>query len=241
MVYNWLNEFGVTFSPCCKWVLIQTEGERWGARRRDGGVREAGRERRWVCVGWGPMGGGGWGGSGGNHSSGNGSAVKEGPDCIGTACEREQHAQPNQSHIRERVLLSASNGPLDNHTGTKLLYLTLIAKTVAPPPPPLPHLRTAWLHQRSPHHLPAYSQDPFLNGIYNQPSSISMLIVILRLSLCVKRLVCLDYCVYRRHICLGSAALTGDGCLNRYLCVPSTCLFGGVPVRHLLQVPGSIY
>lgn len=48
------------------------------------------------CVGWGPM-----GGLGGNHSSENGSAVKEGPDCIGTACEREQHAQPNQSDIRK--------------------------------------------------------------------------------------------------------------------------------------------
>lgn len=42
------------------------------------------------------------GGLGGNHSSKNGSAVKEGPDCIGTACEREQHAQPNQSHIRKK-------------------------------------------------------------------------------------------------------------------------------------------
>lgn len=35
----------------------------------------------------------------------------------------------------EKVPLSASNGPLDNHTGTKLLYLTLIAKTAAPPSP----------------------------------------------------------------------------------------------------------
>lgn len=41
-------------------------------------------------------------GLGGNHSSENGSAVKEGPDCIGTACAREQHAQPNQSDTRKK-------------------------------------------------------------------------------------------------------------------------------------------
>lgn len=70
-------------------------------------------------------------GGGGNHSSENGSAVKEGPDCTGTA--REQHAQPNQGRHKEKVLLSTSNGPLDNHTGAKLLYLTLIAKTARPP------------------------------------------------------------------------------------------------------------
>ena len=32
----------------------------------------------------------------------NGSAVKEGPDCIGTACEREQQAQPNQGDRRKK-------------------------------------------------------------------------------------------------------------------------------------------
>lgn len=115
-----------------------------GGRGRSGGRRSGGR-------------------MGGNHSSENGRAVKEGPDCIGTAYETEQHAQPNQSPIREKVLLSASNGPLDNHTGTKLLYLTLIAKAAAPPSgscmtPPIP-----------PCHLPAYSQDLFLNGIHNNP------------------------------------------------------------------------
>lgn len=100
---------------------------------------------------------------GGNHSSGNGRAVKEGPDCIGTACETEQHAQPNQSHIREKVLLSVSNGPLDNHTGTKLLYLTLIAKAAAPPS------ESCMTPPMSPCHLPVYSQDLSLNGIHNRP------------------------------------------------------------------------
>lgn len=88
----------MTFSPCCKWALIESEGE-------DGVQEEEG------CWGWG--GGiegergregrlGANGGLGGNHSSENGSAVKEGPDCIGTACESEQHAQPNQSDIRKK-------------------------------------------------------------------------------------------------------------------------------------------
>lgn len=62
------------------------------------GVREGGRKgRREGRVSWGPM--GDWGG---NHSSENGSVVKEGPDCIGTVSEREQHVQPNQSDIRKK-------------------------------------------------------------------------------------------------------------------------------------------
>lgn len=81
----------MTFSPCCKWVLIVCEGGRWGA---GGGVLEVG--------GGGCRLGANRGGLGGNHSSENGSTVKEGPDCIGTACEREQHAQPNQSDIRKK-------------------------------------------------------------------------------------------------------------------------------------------
>lgn len=68
----------MTFSPCCKWALIESEGERWGA----GGK----------MVGWGGREGlrclGAVGELGGNHSSENGSAVKEGPDCIGRACAR---------------------------------------------------------------------------------------------------------------------------------------------------------
>lgn len=84
----------MTFSPCCKWVLIESEGGRWGA---GGGIGEVGG----VGVGV-ALAGGQWGDWGGNHSSENGSAVKEGPDCIGTACEREQHAQPNQSDIRKK-------------------------------------------------------------------------------------------------------------------------------------------
>lgn len=65
-----------------------------GCKRRKGGGAGVGGEGR---GGWGPT-----GGLGGNHSSENGSAVKEGPDCIGTACESEQHAQPNQSDIRKK-------------------------------------------------------------------------------------------------------------------------------------------
>lgn len=84
----------MTFSPCCKWALIESQGG-GGCRRRGGGEvggwREAGL--RWL---------GDDGGLGGNHCSENGSAVKEGPDCIGTACESEQHAQPNQSDIRKK-------------------------------------------------------------------------------------------------------------------------------------------
>lgn len=86
----------MTFSPCCKWVLIESEGGdgvleggRWL-----GGVEECG------CIRWG--GGEAKEGLGGNHSGENGSAVKEGPDCIGTACAREQHAQPNQSDTRKK-------------------------------------------------------------------------------------------------------------------------------------------
>lgn len=135
----------------------------WGA---EGGVlvgRWAGAGE--VCVGWGLVGDWVW-----NHSSENGSAVKEGPDCVGTACEREQHVQPNQSHIRKKVLLSASNGPLDNHTGTNLCYLTLIAITPAPlfPPSPFPPPSQ---NPMAPRDLAATSQliqpDPFLNGIHN--------------------------------------------------------------------------
>lgn len=70
---------------------------------------------------------------GGNHSGENGSAVKEGPDCIGAACEGGAACAAQSEPHKEKVLLSTSNGPLDNHTGTKLLYLTLIAKTAAPP------------------------------------------------------------------------------------------------------------
>lgn len=43
----------MTFSPCFKWVLIESEG--------GGGVLEevlggGGEEVGWSCVGWGPMG-----------------------------------------------------------------------------------------------------------------------------------------------------------------------------------------
>lgn len=119
------------------------------------------------------------------------------------------------------MLLSTSNGPLDNHTGTKLLYLTLIAKTAAPSPPP-----TSELHDSptSPCHLPAYSQDPFLNGIYNHPSSISTLIVLLRPALCIRRLVTgetpalITVFIASAQGKSGSLppVVTGSECLNRY-------------------------
>lgn len=86
---------------------------------------------------------------------------------------------------RKKVLLSASNDPLDNHTGTKRLYLTLIAN----PGPPISELHDS---PALPHHLPAQSREPSLNGIYNHPSSVSTLIVILRLELCIKHLARLN-------------------------------------------------
>lgn len=46
VVYNWHNEFGVTFSPCFKWLLIESEG---GVGVREVGLGES-------CVGWGPTG-----------------------------------------------------------------------------------------------------------------------------------------------------------------------------------------
>lgn len=113
-------------------------------------------------------------------------AVKEGPDCIGTARRREQPVQPNQSCTgQKKVLLSASNDPLDNHTGTKRLYLTLIAN----PGPPISELHDS---PALPRHLPAQSREPSLNGIYNHPSSVSTLIVILRPELCIKHLARLN-------------------------------------------------
>lgn len=39
VVYNWHNEFGMTFSPCCKWVLIESGG---GGVVAGGGIGEAG-------------------------------------------------------------------------------------------------------------------------------------------------------------------------------------------------------
>lgn len=78
-------------------------------------------------------------------------AVKEGPDCIGTARWREQPVQPNQSYTRQKkVLLSASNDPLDNHTGTKRFYLTLIAN----PGPPISELHDS---PALPCHLPEWN------------------------------------------------------------------------------------
>lgn len=155
----------MTFSPCCKWVLVECEGR---------GLAEGGER---LGRGWGVI-----------SVVKMAVAVKEGPDCIGTARRREQPVQPNQSRTgqEKKVLLSASNDPLDNHTGTKRLYLTLIAN----PGPPISELHDS---PALPCHLPAQRREPSLNGIYNHPSSVSTLIVILRLELCIKHLARLKW------------------------------------------------
>lgn len=50
----------MTFSPCCKWALIEPEGED-GVQEEEGwwgwvGGREGGCKREGGRVGWGPMG-----------------------------------------------------------------------------------------------------------------------------------------------------------------------------------------
>lgn len=127
-------------------------------------------------------------------------AVKEGSDCIGAACERQQRAQPNQSGRSKKVLLSARNDPLDNHTGTERLYLTLIAKTAAPPS------ENGMTPERSPCHPPAERPDLFPNGIHNHPSSVFTLIVILRLALLYLELQQRLITVYCQHIHLCSTS-----------------------------------
>lgn len=155
--------FGVTFSPCCKWVLVECEGR---------GLAEGGERL----------------GRGGNLSGENGSCGERrawlhwdsAPE--GAACS----AQSEPHRAEKKVLLSASNDPLDNHTGTKRLYLTLIAN----PGPPISELHDS---PALPCHLPAQRREPSLNGIYNHPSSVSTLIVILRLELCIKHLARLKW------------------------------------------------
>lgn len=140
-----------------------------GCWRRDwGGWRSGGGS----CVGWGPMGGLGWKSQQWKWQCGERGAwlhwdsMREGAAC---SAQSERH--------KERVLLSTSNGPLDNHTGTKLLYLTLIAKTAAPPSQ----------SRMTPQHFPATSQPRAKTLSWMEfiitPSSISTLIVILRLVL----------------------------------------------------------
>lgn len=168
----------MTFSPCCKWVLIESKG--------GGGVLEEGwrwgrGEECWRGVGV-ALAGGQWGI--GWKSQQWKWQCSEREAWLHWDSMREGAACSSQSELhKEKVLLSISNGPLDNHTGTKVLYLTLIAKTAAPP------ISEPHDSPTSPCHLPAYSQDPFLNGIYNHPSSISTLIDILRLALCIRHLV----------------------------------------------------
>lgn len=145
VVYNWHNEFGMTFSPCCKWVLIESEGGGLGGGVLEEGLGRLGKlgwELRWL----GANGGIGWKSQRWKwQCSERGAWLHWDSMRGGAACTAQ--SEPH----KEKVLLSTSNGPLDNHTGTKLLYLTLIAKTAAPHPP------TSEPHDSStfPYHLPA--------------------------------------------------------------------------------------